>query len=88
MALVISLSAATGLSLVATAQRASDSFWWNNSTQAYVVSPSFADKSFALAEGTVDYVGSYSGSPAASMGTEKLTIFIHDTGNSNLVVHD
>lgn len=86
MALIISTTKSTGSSLVATIQRDSDSFWWNDSSEAFEASPSFANKSITLVEGSGEYIGSYSASPASSLGTEDVTIFIHDVDSNDLVV--
>lgn len=78
---------ATGDSFVATYYNRDLGQWWNDPAEAYTSSePEFASKSVTLTEGSADYIGSYSGSPSATLGTGVHDVYIHDVSGTNIVV--
>jgi len=80
MSLEIGVQAATGQTLVATLERVSDGFFWDNNTdQAFEAAPSFADKKITLTEGGSENTGSYTGTNAGNLGDARRTrVRIHD----------
>lgn len=81
------LTGVTGQTIKATVQRRSDGLWWDDTNSQYQASePAYADKAVALSEGSSEYVGYYSGTPSASLGTGLLDIFYHDSGDSESIL--
>lgn len=87
MAVYISTLQNTGMTLVATMEKIVGGDLWNNTTFAFEASPSFADASITLTEGSSQNLGVYTGSPVGSVGSPGwVRIRIHDTSLSNVTI--
>lgn len=78
MSLLIALKDAAGLSLVATIQRTSDNFYWNDVASAFQSAPSFANKSITLTEGSSEDTNSYTASVSDLGSPGEIIIRIHE----------
>lgn len=87
MAVYISTVQNSGMTLVATMEKVVGGDRWNNATFAFEASPSFADSSITLTEGSAENLGTYSGSPTGSVGSPGwVRIRVHDTSLSNITI--
>jgi hypothetical protein len=87
MAINIKIPYTTGKTLVATLERESDGFFWNDVAEAWQANPSFADRSIALTERTGNYLTVYAGANSGDLGDGlRIALYVHDTGASNAVV--
>jgi len=85
MSLDIAVRAASGLTLIATIQRLSDSFYWNDVASAFQAGPSFANKSISLTEGTSEDTSTYTASVTGLDTPEYILVRIHNsTGTRTL----
>ena len=83
MALNIAARDNTGLTLVATIERLADGFFWNDVSVAFESSPTFANKSITLTEGTSEDLRSYTGSVASLGSPGDILIRIHKSTGAN-----
>lgn len=86
MAVNIGFPTTSGRSLVATLQRVSDGYFWNEAAGAWQFSPSFANRSITLTEGSSQYAGLYVGANTGSLGAAQIRVFIHDASASNICI--
>lgn len=83
MALEINVADNSGQSLVATIERLSDNFFWNDNTSAFESSPSFANKSITLTEGGSENARSYQATVSGLGSPGYILIRIHKaSGNT------
>lgn len=86
MALEISTTQATGMTLAATIERLSDGYFWNPTAVAFQSAPAWADKDIALTEGIAENVGTYTASVASLGSPGACRVRIHDTASSNATI--
>lgn len=86
MALEISTTQATGMTLAATIERLSDGYFWNPVAVAFQSAPAWADKYIALTPGASENAGTYTVSVASLGNAGACRVRIHDTGSSNATI--
>ncbi len=79
-------SASTGMTLAATIQRLSDSFYWNPGATAFQAAPVFANKKNDLTEQSAENSGTYAATVNSMGDAGEVLVRIHDTSDSNRTV--
>jgi|TARA_R110000751_G_scaffold60240_2_gene125897 hypothetical protein len=86
MGIKINYTDVTGQNTVATIERLSDNYFWNNSLNEFEVSVEFSNKKIAMIEGSNENIGTYTGTNNGNLGTGDFLVRIHDLDNSNVTV--
>lgn len=89
MSVTVVTKYATGATLKATIQRASDGFFRRRVEEDWQSNPSYASRTFNLTEGSAEYQGAYFSDPINNLSNQGdpglVRIYIHDAGDSNRV---
>lgn len=86
MGIKINYTDAAGQNAVATIERLSDNYSWNNSLNKFEVSVEFSNKKITMTEGSNENIGTYTGTNNGNLGTGDFLVRIHDLDNNNVSV--
>jgi len=85
MAIYISYPDVTGMSLVASIERLSDNYVWDNVAKQFASSATLVNKKIVLAEGANENLGTYTGKNAGNLGDAgDILLRIHDLNDNNI----